>query len=243
MRHNQKGFSAVEGLLLVIALTLVGFVGYYVWSKNQDTDTKTSVTPSARPSPSPVTPPASTTYTSKLYPKLSFAVPSGWKVDEPADFKASQRFDTGSADADITVSNSSTKLVMKFTTVFITGFEGYSCTKVSDLAAVGNVLRYKSKEGIVVYREGLIKTDKDWPKDEEFASFDSPDANYCVAAPFVGTYESKLKQADYPNEPYGYTEHEKVLVWMVADMSGTTDAAALKASDSIIASLSPSYSP
>jgi type II secretory pathway pseudopilin PulG len=35
---NQKGFSLVEGLLVVIALALVVFVGYYVWNTQKNTD-------------------------------------------------------------------------------------------------------------------------------------------------------------------------------------------------------------
>jgi hypothetical protein len=31
MKNNQKGFGAVEGMLLVIIVLLVGFIGYYVY--------------------------------------------------------------------------------------------------------------------------------------------------------------------------------------------------------------------
>lgn len=37
-KHLQKGFSAVEGLLTIIALALVVFVGYYVWHTQKQTD-------------------------------------------------------------------------------------------------------------------------------------------------------------------------------------------------------------
>jgi hypothetical protein len=41
---NQKGFSLIEGLLLLIALTLIGFVGFYVWHAQKQTEkTLTSV--------------------------------------------------------------------------------------------------------------------------------------------------------------------------------------------------------
>lgn len=32
---NQKGFTLVEGLLVIIALSLIGFTGFYVYSANQ----------------------------------------------------------------------------------------------------------------------------------------------------------------------------------------------------------------
>jgi len=35
-RLNQKGFSLVEGLLIVVAVLLLGFGGYYVWNEYQD---------------------------------------------------------------------------------------------------------------------------------------------------------------------------------------------------------------
>jgi type II secretory pathway pseudopilin PulG len=35
---NQKGFSLVEGLLVIIALALVAFVGFYVWNAQKDTN-------------------------------------------------------------------------------------------------------------------------------------------------------------------------------------------------------------
>ena len=36
-RLNQRGFSAVEGLLVIIIILLVGFIGYYVWHAQQST--------------------------------------------------------------------------------------------------------------------------------------------------------------------------------------------------------------
>jgi hypothetical protein len=35
---NQKGFTLVEGLLVVIAVSLLGFTGYYVYNANQKKD-------------------------------------------------------------------------------------------------------------------------------------------------------------------------------------------------------------
>ena len=32
----QKGFSLVEGLLIILIISVVGFAGYYVWNENQD---------------------------------------------------------------------------------------------------------------------------------------------------------------------------------------------------------------
>jgi hypothetical protein len=40
IRHirNQKGFSLIEGLLILIAVTLIAFVGYYVWHAQSQSD-------------------------------------------------------------------------------------------------------------------------------------------------------------------------------------------------------------
>ncbi|HVV67366.1 MAG TPA: hypothetical protein VHB72_04880 [Candidatus Saccharimonadales bacterium] len=35
---NQKGFSAVEALLIIIILLLIGFIGYYVWHSQHETN-------------------------------------------------------------------------------------------------------------------------------------------------------------------------------------------------------------
>jgi hypothetical protein len=53
MKTNQKGFSAVEGLLIFVVVGLIGFVGWYVWhSKNS---TKNSSTTSSTTSTQPTT--------------------------------------------------------------------------------------------------------------------------------------------------------------------------------------------
>lgn len=48
VKKNQQGFTLVEGLLIVIALALIIFVGYYVWNSQQkSTDTLESATKSS----------------------------------------------------------------------------------------------------------------------------------------------------------------------------------------------------
>lgn len=39
MKFNQKGFTVVEGLLVVVAVAVVGFGSYYVWNENRSSDT------------------------------------------------------------------------------------------------------------------------------------------------------------------------------------------------------------
>lgn len=42
MKKDQKGFSIVEILLIVVALSLLGFIGFWVWQKNHQKDTNSS---------------------------------------------------------------------------------------------------------------------------------------------------------------------------------------------------------
>lgn len=52
-RLNQKGFGLIESLLIVIALALVVFVGYYVWhTQQQDDKTPTNSSQTSDPSSS-----------------------------------------------------------------------------------------------------------------------------------------------------------------------------------------------
>lgn len=42
MKLNSRGFTLVEGLLIVIAISLVTGVGYYVYNSNKDNQTKSN---------------------------------------------------------------------------------------------------------------------------------------------------------------------------------------------------------
>jgi hypothetical protein len=38
MKNNQKGFGALEGILIVVIVGLLGFIGWYVWHSKKSTD-------------------------------------------------------------------------------------------------------------------------------------------------------------------------------------------------------------
>lgn len=44
--NKQKGFSLVEGLLVILILTIIGFGGYYVWNRDKDSTASNSETAS-----------------------------------------------------------------------------------------------------------------------------------------------------------------------------------------------------
>ncbi len=48
MKKNQNGFSAVEGLLILVIVGLLGGVGWYVWQNKQDDSSKTNISSSAK---------------------------------------------------------------------------------------------------------------------------------------------------------------------------------------------------
>lgn len=50
MKKNQKGFSLTEGLLIVVILGLVTFVGWYVWQSSQKANTE-AVNQQVQPQP------------------------------------------------------------------------------------------------------------------------------------------------------------------------------------------------
>jgi hypothetical protein len=97
MKNNQKGFSVVEGLLVVIVLTLLGGVGYYVYESNQDNNAQKKSENSVVNKPSgqnsttkentianePINP-SWKTYTSSTQ-KISFEYPDGWFVREDSE--------------------------------------------------------------------------------------------------------------------------------------------------------------
>jgi hypothetical protein len=77
--RNQKGFSAVEGLLIVIILGLLGFVGWYVHSA-QSTTSKT-LDNAAASSASPATTTGLKEYKNNQY-GFSFSYPANWTIKE-----------------------------------------------------------------------------------------------------------------------------------------------------------------
>ncbi len=94
LSKNEKGFSAIEVVLVFVILALIGVVGWLVY-KNHHQTTKASVVTTSKPSPStpakstiptkPVNPYAGwKTYTSG-YQKVSFQYPTSWGFKVQSD--------------------------------------------------------------------------------------------------------------------------------------------------------------
>jgi hypothetical protein len=172
---------------------------------------------------------------------LSFIVPEGWEVTEPETYD-DNGFGDGSANGVITVTNGDVTLKLDLVTVLATGFEGYRCYDREGLTAVDDVYRFVDSEGAIVYADGVSEADDEWADviaDEgEFTTFEDPDPNYCVSFPYIGTYSSTLNQADYPEQPYGFADKEKAIVWLSAVIEGAPTAEQQADADAIIKSLS-----
>jgi prepilin-type N-terminal cleavage/methylation domain-containing protein len=89
---NQKGFSAVEVLLVLVIIGLIGVVGFIVYQNPDKKSDKTTTTTT----PSPQTTESQTPTTVKLSADhYSFTAPSGWAIANPKpqlgnDFKDSK---------------------------------------------------------------------------------------------------------------------------------------------------------
>jgi hypothetical protein len=87
-RSRQAGVSAVEGLLMLIIIAILGFTGWYVWHSNQQTNKIQAETTQSIVTPKLSTGAACTdtanTYKGNVYTETyaaySFCIPDGWKL-------------------------------------------------------------------------------------------------------------------------------------------------------------------
>lgn len=100
-KHNQYGFGLVEGLLILIAVTLLGFVGYYVYHNQQSTDKRLDSSVSSSPSNTKRTfekkadPTASWTAYTSPSGQFKLKYPSGWVQPTSRDLCDSSSFNYG----------------------------------------------------------------------------------------------------------------------------------------------------
>lgn len=79
---NQKGFSVIEGFLIVVVVGLIGFVGWYVWHSKQAVDESLSNTgKSSTPAVTKDDPTASWKLFTAKDDVYSFRVADGWKLN------------------------------------------------------------------------------------------------------------------------------------------------------------------
>ncbi len=87
---NESGFTAVEGLLIILVLAIIGFGGYYVWHTQHKAKPGVAVTTTKSTSPTSNKSPSSSPYAGwKTYTltleKLTFRYPSTWSLVNNSD--------------------------------------------------------------------------------------------------------------------------------------------------------------
>jgi hypothetical protein len=231
-------------IIILLVLLLVGAGAAYFMTQEEDSAPVESslTTQDTEQVEEPIEEPdTDVVFQSALYPDLSFTVPDGWEVTEPENYD-DNGFGEGSVNGTITVTDGDVTLKLDLVTVLATGFEGYRCYDRRRFIAVGDVYRFVDSEGTITYADGISETDDEWAEvianEGEFTSFEDPDPNYCVSFPFIGTYSSTLNQADYPDQPYGFADKEKAIVWLSALIEGAPNTEQQADTDAIIESLS-----
>ncbi|MBX4201449.1 hypothetical protein KW803_00935 [Candidatus Saccharibacteria bacterium] len=131
MKNNQKGFGAVEGLLILVIVGIIGFVGWYVWNAKNDADNKldaannTSQLTSVNKATSKQSTTESTPYNFTQL-GISMDVLSGWEV------KTSHTTSEGSNFYSWTVQkNGADGKIVLTSTGFRGGFEECGLTKAT----------------------------------------------------------------------------------------------------------------
>lgn len=84
LKHNQDGFSAVEIILVLIIVTLLGAIGWYVYnqSKNKTPDSMSVSTSSAPQKTTETDPYAGWKSYTLVHEKASFKYPSDWTLKD-----------------------------------------------------------------------------------------------------------------------------------------------------------------
>lgn len=92
LKRNDSGFSAVEGILVLLIVGIVGFVGWYVWNQNNktpnsnNTSANTNTVPTSKPktstnSTAPIDKEAQTWILAESKQKgFTIRIPDGWEV-------------------------------------------------------------------------------------------------------------------------------------------------------------------
>lgn len=124
LRNDQKGFSAVESILVLVIVALIGVVGFMVYKNHNKTKPAPAASTAAKSTTTPAkTTPASTnpyagwkTYTSSVE-KITFKYPADWTADT-----ADQYASNDPSNSDYTALRSADgKVVVRWTSL-IDGF-------------------------------------------------------------------------------------------------------------------------
>jgi hypothetical protein len=77
---NDQGFSAVETILVLVVITILGFTGWFVWHTGQTANKTLRVSDTVNSTPRNKSAAASKILTGKVDTELAFSYPSNWNV-------------------------------------------------------------------------------------------------------------------------------------------------------------------
>jgi hypothetical protein len=130
MKRGQKGFGAVEGLLILILISILGFTGYYVYhtrnnaNSTYDNSSNTSITTSANHQSKTLS--GAVEQTQKVYDAWNKEIIQGQKLNDSSSW--AQNPDNTTAASDLQLINNNKKL---FTPAFVTKANNYRATNVT----------------------------------------------------------------------------------------------------------------
>lgn len=140
LQKNERGFSAVEALLIIIVVGLLAFGGWFVWHRHKTTTKPKSTTTTT----------SKTTTTTKKPPatKPAYAVPTGYKVYESKDLGFKFVYPTNYGD--FTAKDTSTWASGTPNPVFVKGStDGFSLSVLASADATFDTFKYGPSVGFV----------------------------------------------------------------------------------------------
>jgi hypothetical protein len=236
---QQSSKKKLLSLMIILALIAGGFAWWRYSQPPANEPAEQPATSQQNFAEEPVEP---TEFQGSLFPSLSFIVPNGWSVDEPADY-GPQSFD-GGVDTTIAVSDGSVSLQMGFKTALATGFTSALCGFYPDITPVGDTHRMTLDDGVISYRNGITPANDDWDDvvNGEFVEITGDqNPNFCVIIPIIRSYESTRQIADFPETPFASYDNEYVIGWLTdVFIDGDPSDEQVADIDTVIASLSSS---
>lgn len=197
MKKYQSGFSAVEVVMMVVIIVLLGAVGWLFWDKivNKPAgETAASAASTKSPSPSPTV--STKTYTAKGI-NVAFDYPSTWELSEASDYS----FKSDSPiDAHKTVTSPS-GFSLVFSTISSSGFGGTGpCPTVTGFKNYGES---KLSGAYAVIMDDGIGVDLQLSKNKS----EQDQSTNCMYQNIIDVSEPKYSSEDmgYTVVPYSFT--------------------------------------
>lgn len=223
---SEKGFTLVEGLLVVVAVLLFGFGGYYVWNQNQASEGNSYDSPNTSEQESAAKDVTSEDETivlsSKLYPEVEFMAYEGWSLAELDEY------DSG-VSSTLSLIKGNAKVDLMFNTSADRGVLWPECfvedTDVpldpqlpSTVSDKGVFSRYENQGK---YSYGFVDNDVTSYKELlEVGDISISDASFCATNGIIATVDSTVSRAELP-QSHDKNNNDLIDAWL-EDISTNT---------------------